>query len=125
MAEHPRHFLGVHRVEVMQEFRVGEVLEARGIIGHDVFHPVDEGDLGAGAMVALMKAGDLAEVGSWSASSSAAFEVTSQSVSVVCQVGDGWLPDVVGVGNVVQLDYHSGLFKVAIGDVARWVVARH
>jgi len=77
LAERPRHSLGVRRVEVMQKFRVGEVLEARSIIGHDIFHPINEGDLGAVTMVALVEAGDLAEVGGWSAGSIAAFEVTS------------------------------------------------
>jgi len=61
----------------MQKFRVGEVLKSRGVIGHDIFHPVDEGDLGAVAMVALVEAGDLAEVGGRSTSGSAALEVTS------------------------------------------------
>jgi len=74
-------------------------------------------------MVALVEAGDLAEVGGWSAGSSAAFEMTSQSGSVVCQVGDSRPSNAVGVSNVVQLDYHGGLFKVAIGNGARWVVA--
>jgi len=92
----------------MQKFRVGEVLKARGVISHDILHPVDEGDLGAVTMVALVEARDLAEVGGWSAGSGAALEVTSQSGGVVR-----------------QLDYHSSLFKVAIGDVTRWVVARH
>jgi len=44
----------------MQKFRVSEVLKSRGVIGHDIFHPVDEGDLGAVTMVALVEAGDLA-----------------------------------------------------------------
>ena len=109
----------------MQEFRVGEVLKSRGIIGHDIFHPIDEGDLGAVTMVALVEAGDLAEVGGWSTGGSAALEVTSQSGSVVRQIGDGGPSDVVGVGNVVQLDYHGRLFEVAISDVAMGVVARH
>jgi len=61
----------------MQEFRIGKVLEARGIIGHDILHPINEGDLRAVAMVALVETGDLAEVGGWSAGGSAAFEVTS------------------------------------------------
>jgi len=76
-------------------------------------------------MVALVEAGDLAEVGGRSASSSAAFEVASQCGSVVGQVGDSGPAGVVGVGNVVQLDHHGGLFKDAVGDGARWVVARH
>jgi len=118
-------FLGVHRVEVKQKFRAGEVLEVRGIISHDIFHPIDEGDLRAAMMLALVDAGDLAEVGGRSASSSAAFEVASQCRSVAGQVGDSGPVGVIGVGNVVQLDYHGGLFKVAVGDVARWVVARH
>jgi len=62
LAERPRCFLGVHGVEVTQKFRVGEVLKARGVIGHDIFHPVGEGDLGAVTMVALVEAGDLADV---------------------------------------------------------------
>jgi len=61
----------------MQEFRVGEVLEARSVISHDIFHPIDEGDLRAVTMAALVEAGDLAEVGGWSAGSGAAFNVTS------------------------------------------------
>jgi len=68
----------------MQKFRVGEVLKARGIIGHDIFHPIDEGDLRAATMVVLVEARDLAEVGGWSAGSGAAFEVMSQSGSVIC-----------------------------------------
>jgi len=67
----------------MQKFRVDEVLEVRDIISHDIFHPVDEGDLRAVRMVALVEAGDLAEVGGWSAGGAAAFEVASQSGSVV------------------------------------------
>jgi len=109
----------------MQKFRVGEVLKARGVISHGILHPVDEGDLGAVTMVALVEARDLAEVGGWSAGSGAAFEVTSQSGSVVRQVGDGSPSNVVGIGNVVQLDHHGGLFEVAVSNVARWVVARH
>jgi len=66
-----------YRVEVVQKFRVGEVLKSGGVISHDIFHPVDERDLGAVMMVALVEAGDLAEVGSWSTGSSAAFEVTT------------------------------------------------
>jgi len=109
----------------MQEFRVGEVLEARSIIGHDIFHPVDEGDLGAVSVVALVEAGDLAEVGGWPAGSCAAFEVSRQCGSVVGQVGEGGTPSVVGVCDVIQLDHHGGLFEVAVGDVARWVIVRH
>jgi len=109
----------------MQEFRVGEVLEARSIIGHDIFHPVDEGDLGAVSVVALVEAGDLAEVGGWPAGSCAAFEVSRQCGSVVSQVGDGGASSVVGVGDVVQLDHHGGLFEVAVGDITRWVVVRY
>jgi len=71
------------------------VLEARSIISHDIFHPVDEGDLGAVTVTALAEAGDLAEVGGWSAGSGAAFEVTSQSGSIVRQVGDGGPSNIV------------------------------
>jgi len=110
---------------MMQKFRVGEVLEARGIISHDIFHPVDERHLGAVLVVALMEAGDLTEVDDWAAGSCAAFEVLRQCGSVVGQVGDGDALSVVGVGDVVQLDYHGGLFEVAVGDVARWVIVRH
>lgn len=109
----------------MQKFSVGEVLKSRGIIGHDILDPVDEGDLGAVTMVALVEAGDLAEVGGWSTGGSAALEVTSESRSVVRQVGDGGASNVVGVCDVVQLDYHGSLFEVAVGDVAMRVVARH
>jgi len=109
----------------MQKVRVGEVLKVGGVISHDVLHPVDEGDLGTATVVALVEAGDLAEVGGWSAGSRAAFEVTSQGGSVVRQVGNSCSLNVVGVGNIFQLDYHGGLFKVAVGDGARWVVARH
>jgi len=109
----------------MQKFRVGEVLKSTGIIGHDIFHPVEERDLRAVTMVALVEAGDLAEVGGWSTCSSATFEVTSQSRSVVRQVGDGGASDVVGVSNVVQLCYHGRLFEVAVGNVAMGVVAQH
>jgi len=58
---------------MVQEFRVREMLEARGIISHDVFYPVDEGDLGAIAMVALVKARHLVEVSGWTAGGSVAF----------------------------------------------------
>jgi len=74
----------------MQKFRVGEVLEARGVISHDILHPVDEGDLRAVTMVALVEAGDLAEVGGRSTSGGAAFEVASLSGCVVRQVGDSY-----------------------------------
>jgi hypothetical protein len=39
---------------VVQKFSVGEVLKSRRIIGHDILDAVDEGDLGAVAMVALV-----------------------------------------------------------------------
>jgi len=76
-------------------------------------------------MVALVEAGDLVEVGGWSAGNSAAFEVTSESGSVVRQVGDGGPSNVVlvGVCNVVQLDHHGSLFEVAVGNIAMGVVA--
>jgi len=76
-------------------------------------------------VVALVEAGDLAEAGGWSTGGRAAFEVTSQSGSVVRQVGNGGSSNIAGVCNVVQLDHHGGLFEVAVGDVAMGFVTRH
>ena len=42
------------RVEVVQKFSVGEMLEARGVVRHDVCLPIDEGDLRAVTMEPLV-----------------------------------------------------------------------
>ncbi len=75
-------------------------------------------------MTVLVKAGDLAEVGGRSTSSGAAFKVARQCRGVVSEVGNSSSTCIVGVGDVVKLNHHGSLFKVAVGDVARQVVTR-
>ena len=94
---------------MIQELGIGEMLQARGVVSHDVFHPVDEGDLGAVAVVSLVETGQLAEVGHRAFSGSAAFGVTGQCWGVVGEVRQRCASDVVGVGDVVHLGQVGGL----------------
>ena len=49
--------------EVGKEFRHGEMLQARGVVGHHVGLAGDVGDFVAVAVVALVEAGRPAQVG--------------------------------------------------------------
>ena len=58
MEELPRHALWIALVEEREEGRVREVLQAGGVIGHDIVVPVDEEGAVAVAVVPLVAAAE-------------------------------------------------------------------
>ena len=64
--QHPRFFLRIRLVEVREEERIGWVLQAGGIIGHDVDVTWEVGSLMAVAMSALVEACHVAYGCRWS-----------------------------------------------------------
>jgi hypothetical protein len=52
--------------KVREKFSVGQVLESRSLVGHDVDLPWEEACLQAAAVVALVGAGEVAQSGGWS-----------------------------------------------------------
>lgn len=59
--------------EVVVKRRVGEVLEARGIVGHGVDRSWEVGDLVAVAVFSLVLAGDVAQVSGGAITGSCSF----------------------------------------------------
>ena len=63
LAETPGPFLWIESVEATEEFGIGEVQEAGGVVSHDVGLAGDVGDLRAVAVMALVGALEATEVG--------------------------------------------------------------
>ena len=96
--------------EVGKKGSVREVLEARGIVRHDVGTPWDEEVCLAVAMLPLVGTGIVTEVGGRSVSRYSLLEHPGKGWSVVAPIGDGGIPDVMMMGHERSLGEETGLF---------------
>jgi hypothetical protein len=108
--------LRIYLLEVSKEGRVCEVLQAWGIVRHDVGVSWEEVRHVAVSVLALVSTGVVAEMGCRPIAGHGSFGDTGHRCGVVRSIGYG------GVGNVMVLtgDGHLGkqtsLFKVTVGD---------
>ncbi len=112
-------------VKVGEELWDGEVLELGGVVRHTVGGAVDVGALFGVAVVTLVDAGGLAEVGASALGGEGTFVFAREGGSVVLQVGNGVFPDVEFLGQNVGSCQHGCLLDVAVGEVPIGVAGRH
>ena len=110
--------------EVGEKGSVREVLEARGIVRHDIGTPWDEEVCLAVPVLPLVGTGVVAEVGSWPVGRDRSFQHSGQGGGVASSIGDGGVAHVVVVSHEGGLGKQASLLKVAVGDVALGVVGR-
>ncbi len=118
----PGRGLRIALVEMGEEGSVREVLQARGIIRHDVevsWEVVGEVTV---AVLALVAAGEVAEEGGCAVAGDRALVDTGDGRGVVRQVDERGVPGVMGGTHEVDLGQETGLFEVAVGDGAARVV---
>ena len=111
--------------EVGKKGSVREMLEARGVVAHDVVRSWQvEGDV-AVAVGSLVRAGDVAQEGGRSVARQGAFGDPGDSRGVIASVGDGGIGDVVGERHQRGLGHESTVFEVAVGNGSREVCRGH
>ena len=110
--------------EMGKKGSVREVLEARGIVRHDVGTPWDEEVRLAVLVLPLVGTGIVAEVGRGPVGGDRSFQHPRQGGGVVSPVRDGGVANVVVVSHEGGLGQQTSLLKVAVGDVALGIVSR-
>ena len=110
--------------KVSEESSVREVLQARGVVCHDVGTSWDEEVCLAVAVFSLVSTGVIAEKGSRPVRGDRSLQHSRQGGGVVSPIGDGGVADVVMVSHEGGLSQETGLLKVAVGDVTPGVVGR-
>lgn len=111
--------------EVSKESIICEVLQARCIVGHDVCVPWEEvGDM-AIAMLALVVAGDAAELGSSPVRGDGALVEPRHRRGVVGHVFECGVAHRVRARHELSLPEEPRLLEVAVRDGARGVVFGH
>jgi hypothetical protein len=97
---------------------VGELLHARGVVGHDVLRPWEVAGGVVVAVRALEVAGDLAKVGGGARCGHGSFLHTGHGRGVVTEIFQGGVVHGVAVRHDVRLSQQGGLLQVAVGDAA-------
>ena len=97
--------LRISLLEVSEEGRVSEVLQARGVISHDVRRPGNEEAGVTVAVSALMHAGEVAQVGGGPAGGDRAFVHAGDGRRVIRAVDEGGITDIVMMSHDVTLAY--------------------
>ena len=110
--------------KVSEESSVREVLQARGVVGHDVGTSWDEEVSLAVSVFSLVSTGVIAEKGCRPVRGDRSLQHPGQGGGVISPVGDGGVADVVVVSHEGGLSQKTGLLKVAVGDDTRGVVGR-
>ena len=112
-------------VEVGEKESVGEMLEARSVVGHDIGLAWEvEGGVVV-AMIALVAAGPVAEVGGRAVGGDGAFADAGDGGRVVGAVDHRGVANVMGVSHEIHLAQETSVLEVAVGDGAGWVVGVH
>ena len=111
--------------KVSEESSVREVLQARGVVCHDVGTSWDEEVCLAVAVFSLVSTGVIAEKGSRPVRGDRSLQHPGQGGGVISPVGDGGVADVVVVSHEGGLSQEAGLLKVAVGDVTVGIVSRY
>lgn len=107
------------------EERMGEVLQAGAVVRHLVDWSWEVLGVVAVAVVALVVAGELAEVGGRAGGGHGLLAGSADGGCVVAHVLQGGVNHGVAVRHDVKLGQEGSLLQVAVGDVAREVVGGH
>ena len=121
----PRFGLRIGLFEVSEEGGVRQVLQARGVIGHDVRRSWKVEALVAVAVLALVGARLVAQECCRSVTAYSAFVESRNRWSVVIPCQDRGVRHVVVVCQDRGLGLRAGLFQVTVGDGSRGVISRH
>ena len=122
MEQTPRLALRIVLFEMRQESGVREVLQARAVIGHDVHGSWQEEPRVAVAVLALVSAGEVAEVRWGSVTGYGTSRHSREGGSVVRACGEGGVGAVYCVGHESDLAEDAAMLEVAVGKVAVQVV---
>ena len=102
--------------KVSEEGSVREVLQARGVVCHDVGTPWDEEVCRAVAVFSLVSTSVVAEKGRRPIGGDRSLQHSGQGRGVVSPIGDGGVAYVVMVSHEGGLSQETGLLKVAVGS---------
>ena len=105
-----------------EEGIVREVLQTRGVVGHNIGWSWDVEGLVAVAVPALVEAGVVAEVCGCPIGGDGPLGGSCHRRCVVAGCVDGAVADIVLVCHEGDLSLDACLLEVAIGDVSLWVV---
>jgi hypothetical protein len=98
------------------------VLQAGGVIRHDVVESCEESCQVAVAVETLVGAAEVAQEGGWAIAGHGAFADARDSWGVVAAVGDGGVANVMRGGHEGDLPEEACLLEVTVGDRAGEVV---
>lgn len=101
------------------------MLQSRSVISHAVFSPGKVEASVAVPMQALVRAGEVAQLGGGPFGGDSTLCESRDRRGVVRAVGQRRVADVIMVGHDVQLSEQAGLLEVTVGDAARRVLLRH
>ena len=104
--------------EVSEKEGVGEVLEMRGVVSHDVSLARDVERGVVIAVLTLVLARPVAEVGRRAVGGHRALADAGHRRGVVGAVHESGVAHVVGGGHEVHLAEETGVFEVAVGEIA-------
>ena len=108
----------IHLFIVRKEGGIGEVLEAGGIIAHDIGRSWDVPGLVAVAVLALVKSSDVAELCGRTIIRDGAFVNTGPRRCVVGQVPQGGVGSVMGGAHETCLGDQGTVLQITVGDGA-------
>jgi hypothetical protein len=111
-------------LEVSEKGRIGEVLEARGVIRHDVAISWEEVCEVTVSVNPLMVAPVAAEGGGSSTGGDGSLADSRDCRDIVREVLDSGVPSVVSGRHEVHLGQESRVLKVTVGDDAAGVITR-
>ena len=114
MPQHPGFVLRICLVEVEEKRGVRQLLEPGGVVRHDVERPWEVVGRVAVAVLTLVEASVVAQVGSWPLGRDGPFCDARDSWSVVRHIGDCHVGDVVVVGYDGDLPQEPGVLQVAV-----------
>ncbi len=100
-------------------------MHTRRVISHGVQRPREVGGQVAIAVLALVGALDVAQVGSCLVAGDCSIGHAGHSRDIVTAVCDGGVLDVMGFSHDHDLPDLSRVFEIAVADVSHWVIGRH
>jgi hypothetical protein len=103
---------------------IGELPEARAIVGHGVGRPWDVIVAREIPMKTLVDGLEAEEVGSWATGGGGAFALPKYGGGVVVEVMDGALPDIGQMGKDIVLGNGASQLEITVGDGAVRVAIR-
>ena len=102
---------------------IGELLETRGVVGHDIVRTGEVPREVAVPMLPLVEGLHKAELGSWAVVRDSPFVNARLGGCVVREVADGRIGKLMGGGHEACLGDEATVFEVAVGDRAARIVS--